>query len=80
MANSMEEATMSPHLLQIMSIILCYLCRNLLTLQRESTITLVITFFRLQLDRRTLKKNVINGLEYRKYVWLEVARKFPLLV
>ena len=27
-----------------------------------------------------IKKNVINELEYRKYVWLEVARKFPLLV
>ena len=63
----MEEATMSPHLLQIMSIILCYLSWNLLTLQRESTITLVITFFRLQLDRKTLyKKNVINEAGIQK--------------
>ena len=57
MANSMEEATMSPHLLQIMSIILCYLSRNLLTLHRESTVTPVITFFRIQLDRQTLEIN-----------------------
>ena len=79
MANSMGKATMSPHLSQIKSIILCYLSRNLLVLHRDSAIIPVITFFYITIGKTDFEK-IINELEYRKYLWLEVPRKFPVLI